>query len=109
MGVSLGIGAYPQFDSTDPDMQEVECLSWLDDRYRIESMIQDLGLDLSDDYEASRECVGGGAQGRPLPLRYCENIFKVHCAGIDLLAEIAEAQVQRCEEQLGKSLGLQLE
>ena len=109
MGVSLSIGAYPRFDSTDPDMQEVECLSWLEDRYRIESMIQDLGLDLSDDYEASRECVGDGGQGRPLPLRYCENIFKVHCAGIDLLAEIAEAQVQRCEEQLGESLGLQLD
>jgi hypothetical protein len=72
-------------------------------------MIQDLDLDLSDDYRASRECVGGGAQGRPLPLMYCENIFKVHCAGIELLAEIAEAQVQRCEEQLGESLGLQLE
>jgi len=109
MGVSLSIGVPPPFDSTDPEMRQVECLSWLEDRYRIESMIQDLGLDLSDDYEASRACVGEGGQVRLLPLRYCENIFKVHCAGIDLLAEIAEALVQRCEEQLGESLGLQLE
>ena len=108
MGVSLSIGAYPPSDSTDPDMREVECFSWLDETYRIESMMQNLGLDLSDDYEASRACVGDGAQERPLPLRYCDNIFKVHCAGIDLLAEIAEAQVQRCEQQLGESLGLQL-
>ena len=109
MGVSLGIGAVRQFDPENPDTPTVQCRSWLDERYRVETMMEDLGLDLSDDYEASLECLEEGSQGGPLPPRYCDNIFKVHCAGIDLLAEIAEAQVQRCEDQLSKSLGLRVE
>ncbi|HEX9731145.1 MAG TPA: PQQ-binding-like beta-propeller repeat protein [Thermoanaerobaculia bacterium] len=86
-----------------------ECLAWIDKTYRIDAMTEDLGLDLADDHEAVLACVRRDT-ARMSPanaVRYCENVLKVHCPGLDLLAEIGEAQVERCEELLAGSLGLQ--
>ena len=114
LGVSLSVASYGTphgmpVDASDPEMRAVDCLPWLEETYRIETMARDLDLDLSEDYRTIRTCVQGDTRERELPLRYCDNIFKVHCGGIDLLAEIGEAQVQQCEGKLRESLGLQLD
>jgi hypothetical protein len=94
----------------EPTEGTTECLAWIDKTYRIDAMIEDLGLDFADDYKALRDCVAGDTQHMAATdaVRYCDNVFKVHCSALDLLTEIGEAQVERCEEQLGASLGLKL-
>ena len=115
-GVSIGvsIALEPDIDDAKPvssdEVGTVGCLDWIEKTYGIESMSQDLGLDLSEDYEAARACVVHDTRRMTSAnaIRYCDNVFKVHCSGLDLLAEIGEAQVQQCEELLGESLGLRL-
>ena len=89
----------------------VQCLAWIDETYRIGSMMQDLGLELSDAHDTMRACVGQDTRGMISAnvSRYCDNVFKIHCSGLELLTEIGEAQVRQCEEQLNESLGLRLE
>ena len=43
----------------------------------------------------------------PIPVPWCDNIFKIHCSGLDLLAELGEALADRCESQLGDSRNLE--
>lgn len=110
IGVRLAIMSGPGGEPGEPTEATLECLTWIDKTYRIDAMIEDLGLDFADDYKALRDCVAGDTQ-RMAPadaVRYCDNVFKVHCSALDLLTEIGEAQVERCEEQLGASLGLKL-
>ena len=110
-GVSIGVGlSFDVEPGGDPSRGEVECLAWIDRTYRIESMMQDLELDLSDAYETARACTAHDARrmAEADAIRYCDNVFKVHCSGLDLLLEIGEAQVRQCEEQLSGSLGLRL-
>lgn len=106
IGVSLAIDAGAGAESA---AATAECLAWIEKTYRIDSMMRDLGLDLAEDHEALLACVRHDTE-RMSPanaVKYCQNILKVHCPGLDLLAEIGEAQVHRCEELLGGSLGLQ--
>ena len=109
VGVSLSIAAVPGGEDQNGNITAAEreagttkCLAWIEDVYRLESMSRDLGLDLDLAYQTARECVGDQQR---IP-RYCDNIFKVHCGGIDLLAEIGEAQVEYCEARLKHSLGV---
>ncbi|MDH3628046.1 MAG: PDZ domain-containing protein [Acidobacteriota bacterium] len=111
IGVRLAIMRGAGSADGEPTEATVECLEWIDTTYRIEAMIEDLGLDFADDYASTLECVQGDTQ-RMAPadaVKYCDNVFKVHCSALDLLTEIGEAQVERCEEQLGASLGLKLD
>ncbi len=93
------------------DVGKVECLAWIDETYRIDSMMRALGLELAEEYEAIRRCVGRDARRMALTtaIKACDSVFKVHCPGLDLLNEIAEAQVEQCERQVGGSLGLRLD
>jgi hypothetical protein len=88
----------------------VQCLAWIDEIYRIDSLTRDLGLDLSEEYEAMRGCVGHDTRGLTTDNanKYCDNIFKIHCSGLELLTEVGEGLVQRCEDLLNESLGLNL-
>ncbi len=112
-GVSVGVsialtamasdgGHMGNISAAEREAGTVGCLDWIEETYRVDSMIQDLDIDLDGAYQTARECVGDQQRIK----RYCDNIFKVHCAGIDLLAEIAEAQVEHCEGQLEQSLGV---
>jgi len=109
IGVKLQVAVDPGGDA-EAGGGEAECLAWIDKTYRIESMLGELGLELSDEYAALRACVGRNARAMTSAnaVKYCDNLFKVHCAGADLLAEIGEAQVRRCEQKLHESLGLKL-
>ncbi len=73
-------------------------------------MLEELDLELSDDYRTTRTCVGRDARRVLLSnvIKFCDNLFKIHCSGVELLAEIGDAQVGRCEEWLGDLLGLNL-
>ncbi len=112
-GVSVGVSlAITSMEGGGPDLAPGEgltrdqCLTWVNKTYRVDSMIADLGLDLQSDAETLRTCIEGNVLGMPspMPVRYCDNAFKVHCSGIGLLTEIGEAQVERCEEWLGEKL-----
>lgn len=87
-----------------------ECLTWVDDTYRMAAMASDFGLDLSAEIAENRACMDHDTQlmAQPIPQTWCDNVFKVHCSGLDLLAEIGDAQVTRCEESLSASLGVDL-
>ncbi len=109
IGVKLTIGMDPGVDATaEPGAGTRQCLAWIEQTYRIDTMIRDLDLDLSTEYEAIRSCVGHdtGRMTAANGVKFCDSVFKVHCSGVDLLTEIGEAQVQQCEEVLSGSLGL---
>ncbi len=88
-----------------------ECLAWIDKTYRVDSMLQELDLDLADDYASILACVENNTRQMPAAdaVKYCDNILKGHCPAMDLLTEIGEAQVSWCEKQLNESLGLSLQ
>lgn len=81
-----------------------ECVAWVDETYRVDSMMKDLGLDLWDESETLNACLTSNVQlmPSPMPVGWCDNAFKIHCSALDLLTEIGEAQVDRCEELLGE-------
>jgi len=54
IGVMLTISVDP---AAEPTAGTVACLAWIDKTYRVDSMIKDLGLDLSDTYAEIRACV----------------------------------------------------
>jgi len=110
IGVRLAISIEPG-ELTEPTRGETECLAWIDKTYRIEAMSRELELDLQEDYETALTCVRRDTRGMASEnaVKYCDNVFKVHCSGLDLVMDIGDAQVNRCGQQLGKSLGLQLE
>ncbi len=111
IGVRLAIMRSPGAAPGEPTEGTTECLAWIEETYRIDTMLEDLGLEFSGDYKALLECVQNDTQRMAVAdaIRYCDNVFKVHCSALDLLTEIGEAQVERCEEQLGASLGLKLD
>ena len=114
IGVSLNIimdeGEDGAMSLGEPTRGTVECLAWINETYQIESMMSEFHLELSDDYETIRTCVARDTRRMTSAnaIKYCDNVFKVHCFGLDLIAELAEAQVQQCEERLSLSLGLKM-
>ncbi|MDX1503527.1 MAG: hypothetical protein R3325_14300 [Thermoanaerobaculia bacterium] len=89
-------------------MPASECPAWVRTTYQMESEIERLGLDLGDAYASLMACVERDASlMRPIiPVGWCDNILKIHCSGLDLLAEIGEASIDRCEQVLAASLGI---
>jgi hypothetical protein len=108
MGVQLAVSGEPGDDSGEGTAW---CLEWIDKTYRINSMIRDLDLDLADDYASVLACVENITQVMPSDraIKYCDNFLKGHCPAMDLLTEIGEAQVLRCEQRLNQSLGVSLD
>jgi hypothetical protein len=84
-----------------------ECLAWIDGKYRVEEALRDLGLDRAEDWSALRACVERDTRRMSAEnaVRYCDNVFKVHCSAGDLLAEVGESWIERCATALGQTLG----
>jgi hypothetical protein len=110
IGIHLAIMRSPDGAPGEASEGTVECLTWIEETYRAEAMIKELELEFADDYKALLECVQRDTQQMSTAnaVQYCDNVFKVHCSALDLLTEIGEAQVERCEQQLSASLGLNL-
>jgi hypothetical protein len=108
-GVSIGVRL--EITAAGSGEGTAECLTWIEETYRLESTIRDLDLELSADYEAMLECVARDTRRMATEdaIKYCDNVLKGHCSGLDLLAEIGEALVQQCGGQLHESLGLTLD
>ena len=103
-GVSLGVSlelasAAPAAYGEGPVISGEECLEWVDTTYRLDAIAPELGLDLVAEIEENRACMEGDLRRMPptLPRRWCDNVFKIHCSGVDLVTEIGEALVRRCE------------
>jgi hypothetical protein len=108
-GVSIGVSLRMEVPAAaEPTTGTLECREWIEDTYQVSSMLEELKLDLGTDYERILDCVQDDTQRMESAnaLKYCDNVFKVHCSALDLLTEIGEAQVQRCEVLLSESLGL---
>jgi hypothetical protein len=107
-GVSLGARLTVD-PSAEPTPGTLKCLQWLDETYRVEAMARDLGVDLGDSYRSILDCVQHDTQrlSSDKAVKFCDPVFKVHCSAIDLLTEIGEAQVARCESLLEASLGIE--
>ena len=111
-GVSIGVRLAVSVDpSAEPTWGTIECLAWIDKTYRVDSMMRELGLDLSETYQEILACVEHDTQRMTSDnaVKYCDNVFKVHCSAVDVLTEIGEAQVDRCETLIEDSLGLRLQ
>jgi hypothetical protein len=83
-----------------------ECVVWAADRYDAEALARELGPDFEADAKALSACHARDTQGmpNPMPVGWCDNSYKIHCSGLDVLTEIAEGQVESCEELLGEKL-----
>ena len=110
MGISVGVdaaggGAAP---AASGGFQPEECLAWVSETYRVESLARELSLDVAEDYSRNLTCMDNDTQRMavPIPRAWCDNGFKVHCSGLDLLAEIGDALVERCEALLSEDLGV---
>ena len=105
IGVRLRIEMTEEEVPTEATAGTVECLEWIDKTYKISSTMQSLDLELADDYEAIRTCVEHDTQrmSSEKAVKYCDNIFKVHCSANDLLTELGEALVGVCEQGLGEA------
>ncbi|MCP3958226.1 MAG: PQQ-binding-like beta-propeller repeat protein [bacterium] len=111
-GVSIGV-SLAIMSANVPDLApgegltRDECLTWVDETYQIDPMIRDLGLELSDDAGTLHACLKDNVQAMPspMPTGWCDNAFKIHCSGLDLLTEIGETLVERCGKLLGQPLG----
>jgi len=89
-----------------PTLTREECVVWADDRYEVVARARALGPDFEADAKALRSCLASNIQGMPspMPVGWCDNALKIHCSGLDLLGEIAESQVESCQELLGEKL-----
>lgn len=112
LGISLGVEASSPATATSETaaadkVTSDECRAWIDDTYRVEALAAEFGLDIDERLAETRACVDGDLAVMPpsIPRGWCDNVFKVHCSGLDLLAEIGDAVVDRCESQLTDSLG----
>lgn len=111
IGVSvaiLGKGIREGKAFSGPTLTREECVVWVEDRYRVETRVRelDLGPEFEQDAKTLRSCLESNIQGMPspMPVGWCDNAFKIHCSGLGLLTEIAEAQVESCEELLEEKL-----
>ena len=108
-GPSFGVQLAVSVGTTSTEGME-RCLGQIQERYQIEHWIQELDLDLRAFHDETLGCTRRDTL-RMTPenaVRYCENIFKVHCPGTDLLTEIGDALVERCRRDLAESTGRDL-
>ena len=105
IGISYAVMASPDVP-TDEGLTRDACLSWVDDTYRLDALTRELGLDLGDSLQELGACTESNMKMMPstMPQGWCDNIFKIHCSGLDALTEIGEALVDRCADLLGTSL-----
>ncbi len=109
-GVSIGVSLAVPHAEDEPaggdQLTRDGCLAWVDATYRLDAMMRDLGLELADDAGELRACLKSNLRQMrsPMPTGWCDNAFKIHCSGLDLLTEIGEAQIARCAEFLGEPL-----
>jgi hypothetical protein len=115
-GVSLGLTLNISVDggdgeAGDPDAGTMGCLAWVEETYLVSSMLEEMALDLDDVYEEIRTCIGRDTRRMSTTnaIKFCDNVFKVHCSGVDLLTEIGEMQVEKCRDHLADTMGLQPE
>jgi len=108
VGVSLGVVGEGGSETGSAGFSAEGCLAWIDDTYRAGEMAEAFGLDLTAQIEEIRACTDHDAQqmAKPIPQTWCDNVFKVHCSGLDLLAEIGDAQIAKCAAELSASLGV---
>lgn len=112
-GVSIGIriNLHMEQDADgEGERGTTECLAWIDRTYRIDAVLKSLELDLAETYRTAQACVARDTRRMTSDnaIKNCDNVFKVHCSGVDLLTEIGEAQVNRCAAWLEDSLGMQV-
>lgn len=116
VGLSFGLAASGPFALEDPSsdgvpdghLRALDCPAWVEERYRIGRFLEELELDLDERHATIRACVEHDAKlMKPvIPVAWCENILKVHCSALDVLTEIGELLIERCERQLTESLGV---
>lgn len=95
----------------EPGLQRAECLEWVAETYRVETLANELDLDLAREVVELRACLADNVRHMavPIPVPWCDNIFKIHCSGLDLLVELGEALADHCESGLADLLDLQRE
>jgi hypothetical protein len=97
LGLSLGVESSAPPSASDMVTRD-ECRAWITETFRVAELGEEFGLDLTDRLTENRACVDRDLSMMPasIPRGWCNNVFKVHCSGLDLLAEIGDEVVDRC-------------
>lgn len=108
VGISLVIGSAEGASGRADGFTAKECAVWIESTYGVAEIAAELDLDLEPEIETNRACVDRDTQrmAEPIPQGWCDNVFKIHCSGLDLLTEIGEALVERCVSALRADLDL---
>ncbi len=109
LGLSLGVVASAsEVPATQEKVSSNECRSWLRATYKVSALSAEFGLDFDERLVEMNACVDRdlGLMPPSIPRGWCDNVFKVHCAGVDLLAEIGDVVIERCEAALEEALGI---
>ena len=106
LGISLVMGSAEGAAGRADGLTAEECAFWIESTYGVAEIAAELDLDLKPEVETNRACVDRDTQrmAEPIPLGWCDNVFKIHCSGLDLLTEIGEALVERCASMLSADL-----
>jgi len=109
--VSLGVRISYEPAPDAPDTRGTkECRRWIENTYHVRALLKEFDLGFEKALDDLLVCVRHDTQrmASDNAIQFCDNVFKVHCSGVDLLAEIGESQVARCEASLKESLGVDL-
>jgi hypothetical protein len=90
----------------EPGFERAECLEWVAETYRVGALTEELTLDPAQSEAELRACMAENVRHMavPIPVSWCDNIFKIHCSGLDVLVELGEGLADRCESDLADSL-----
>jgi outer membrane protein assembly factor BamB len=115
VGFSIALGAEPADEVSRGDtpaestrgLGRAECVAHVDATYRLGPLAGELGLDLTTEIDALGKCMAQNVERMavPMPVGWCDNVFKIHCSGLDLLTEVGEALAARCEQELADAAG----
>ncbi len=112
LGVQLAVmtarGAAEYLEAQSSGLDGPGCLDWVDEQYPLEATAASFDFDLGSRARELRVCLEKDLEGMPakMPVRWCDNAFKVHCSGLDLLTSLGEAQVEWCESTLATEFGI---
>ena len=114
LGISVAVEGAEHAPGSDdpapaePTMKGEDCQGWVDTTYQLAATGERLGMDVTERSRELVSCIAADIERMPetIPVGWCDNVFKVHCSGLDLLTELGEAMIESCDQELGTSLGL---
>ncbi|ANM30813.1 hypothetical protein ABI59_16370 [Acidobacteria bacterium Mor1] len=109
LATTAAFGTVPNDVPAEGDAGQI-CLERLEQTYGLAAAVERFGLQEEISVDRLAGCVVRDADRMPRDrmIRFCENVFKVHCDGTTALAEVAELMIADCEADIEGKLGVKL-